>query len=367
MKLTITRESLLTPLQIIAGVVEKKQTMPVLANILLVADENGLSLTGTNMEVELVSRIENVEIEEPGRITVPAKKLSDICRALDDQCRIQLVLKENRLHLSSGRSQFTLSTLPAEHYPNIEEDAAGLELSVSQGELKNILDATAFAMAQQDVRYYLNGMLFEVAPDFLRVVATDGHRLAMATIKMPTSVSEIRQVIVPRKGVQELTRLLSDTEAPCVLKIGDSHIRASVNNFVYTSKLIEGKFPDYQRVIPRGGNMVMMADRQELRGTLLRAAILSHENVRGVRLQFDHNQLKVFANNPEHEEAEDSLMVEYQAEPLQIGYNVRYQTDVLAAIDSATVKMTLANPNSSALIESTESDTALYVVMPMRL
>ncbi len=367
MKLTIARETLLTPLQIIAGVVEKKQTMPVLANILMVADESGLSLTGTNMEVELVSHISNVEIAEPGRITVPAKKLADICRALDDQGRITFNLKDGRLQLTSGRSQFTLSTLPADHYPNIEEEAEGLELTVSQGELKEVLDATAFAMAQQDVRYYLNGMLFEVASDYLRVVSTDGHRLALATIKMPTTVSDVRQMIVPRKGVQELSRLLSDAEAPCVLKFGDSHIRARIGSYVYTSKLIEGKFPDYQRVVPKGGNMVMIADRQELRGTLLRAAILSHENVRGVRLQFEHNLLKVFANNPEHEEAEDSLMVEYQAEPLQIGFNVSYLTDVLGVMDSGNVKVTLASPNSSALIESTEDDRALYVVMPMRL
>lgn len=367
MKLTITRESLLTPLLAIAGVVEKKQTMPVLANILLVADESGLSLTGTNMEVELVSHIDDVEVEEYGRVTVPAKKLADICRALGEQSRIGLSLKEGRVQLTSGRSHFTLSTLPAEHFPNIEEEANGLELTLLQGELKELLDATSFAMAQQDVRYYLNGMLFEVTPEHLRVVATDGHRLAMATHKMATSVAEPKQVIVPRKGVLELSRLLTDANGTCTLKSGDSHVRATVGNFVYTSKLIEGKFPDYQRVIPRGGNMVMLADRQELRSTLTRAAILSHENVRGVRLQFDHNQLKVFANNPEHEEAEDSLMVEYQAEPLQIGFNVSYLTDVLNVIDGDTVKMTLANPNSSALLESTESDTALYVVMPMRL
>lgn len=367
MKLTISRESLLTPLQMIAGVVEKKQTMPVLANILLVADDSGLSLTGTNMEVELVSHIDNVEIEEPGRITVPAKKLTDICRALDEQCRISLSLNENRLHLRSGRSQFTLSTLPAEHFPNIEEEAAGLELSVPQGELRRILNATAFAMAQQDVRYYLNGMLFEVAPDYLRVVATDGHRLAMATLKMPTTASQLQQIIVPRKGVQELMRLLGDNEEPCLLRFGNSHIRASLGSYVYTSKLIEGKFPDYQRVIPKGGNMTLVADRQELRGTLTRAAILSHENVRGVRLQFEHNLLKVFANNPEQEEAEDSLMVEYQAEPMQIGFNVSYLTDVLGVIEGDTVRMTLSGPNSSALIESMDSDDALYVVMPMRL
>src|SRR5690606_33881221 len=222
------------------------------------------SLTGTNMEVELVSHIDDVEVEEYGRVTVPAKKLSDICRALSEQSRIGLSLKEGRVQLSSGRSHFTLSTLPAEHFPNIEEEANGLELSLLQGELKTLLDATSFAMAQQDVRYYLNGMLFEVTPEHLRVVATDGHRLAMATHKVALPVAEHRQVIVPRKGVQWLSRLLTVANESCTLTFGDSLVRATIGYFVYPSKLIEGKFPDYQRVIPRGGNSVMISDRQEL-------------------------------------------------------------------------------------------------------
>lgn len=367
MKLTISRESLLIPLQSIAGVVERKQTMPVLSNVLLVAEDNHLTLTGTNMEVELVARVSPVHVDQPGEITVPARKLSDICRALGDEAPIELALEGDRLHLRCGASHFTLSTLPAQHFPNVEDEEASIRLDVPQKELGRMLDATAFAMAQQDVRYYLNGLLLEVAPDYLRTVATDGHRLAMAHYDMGTGVEEARQVIVPRKGVLELTRLLDDVENPATLVIGDNHLRVTVGSYTFTSKLIEGKFPDYNRVIPRGGDKVVLADRSTLKNTLQRAGILSHENIRGVRLHLSSGKLEVFANNPDQEQAEDALAVDYQGEELQIGFNVGYLVDVMNALDDDQVRITLSNPNSSALIESDAETRSLYVVMPMRL
>lgn len=367
MKLTISRESLLTPLQSIAGVVERKQTMPVLSNVLLVAEDNHLTLTGTNMEVELVGRIAPVHVDQPGAITVPARKLSDICRALGEEAPIELSLEGDRLHLRCGASHFTLSTLPAQHFPNVEDEPASVRLEVPQKELGRMLEATAFAMAQQDVRYYLNGLLLEVAPDFLRTVATDGHRLAMAHFDMPTGVDEGRQVIVPRKGVLELARLLDDVETPATLVIGDNHLRVTVGSYTFTSKLIEGKFPDYNRVIPRGGDKFVLADRTTIKNTLQRAGILSHENIRGVRLHLSPGKLEVFANNPDQEQAEDALDVDYQGEPLQIGFNVGYLVDVMNALNDDQVKITLSNPNSSALIESEADSRSLYVVMPMRL
>ncbi|SFR65360.1 DNA polymerase III, beta subunit [Marinobacter daqiaonensis] len=367
MKLTISREALLTPLQSIAGVVERKQTMPVLSNVLLVAEDSHLTLTGTNMEVELVGRVSPVHVDQPGEITVPARKLSDICRALGEESPIELSLEGDRLHLRCGASHFTLSTLPAQHFPNVEDEPASLRLDVPQKELGRMLDATAFAMAQQDVRYYLNGLLLEVAPEFIRTVATDGHRLAMAHFDMATGVDEARQVIVPRKGVLELTRLLDDVETPATLVIGDNHLRVTVGSYTFTSKLIEGKFPDYNRVIPRGGDKVVLADRTTLKNTLQRAGILSHENIRGVRLHLSPEKLEVFANNPDQEQAEDALAVDYQGEPLQIGFNVGYLVDVMNALDDDEVRMTLSNPNSSALIESDKDSRSLYVVMPMRL
>lgn len=367
MKLTISREALLTPLQSIAGVVERKQTMPVLSNVLLVAEDNQLTLTGTNMEVELVGRVAPVHVDQPGRITVPARKLSDICRALGDEAPIELSLEGDRLHLRCGASHFTLSTLPAQHFPNVEDEPASLRLELPQRELGRMLDATAFAMAQQDVRYYLNGLLLEVNADYVRTVATDGHRLAMAHTDMATGCAELRQVIVPRKGVLELARLLDDADTPATLVVGDNHLRATVGSYTFTSKLIEGKFPDYNRVIPRGGDKIVLADRSTLKNTLQRAGILSHENIRGVRLHLSSGRLEVFANNPDQEQAEDALPVDYQGEPLQIGFNVGYLVDVLNVLDDDQVKMTLANPNSSALMESSTDSRSLYVVMPMRL
>ncbi|GGC66677.1 DNA polymerase III subunit beta [Marinobacter halophilus] len=367
MKLTISRESLITPLQSIAGVVEKKQTMPVLSNVLLEAEDNTLTLTGTNMEVELVGRVTPVHVDQPGRITVPARKLSDICRALGDDAPIDLALEGDRLHVRAGNSHFTLSTLPAEHFPNVEDEPESFRLELPQKELGRMLDATAFAMAQQDVRYYLNGLLLEVDSGHVRVVATDGHRLAMAHCDMQTGCPEPRQVIVPRKGVLELARLLDDVESPVTLVIGDNHLRATVGAYTFTSKLIEGKFPDYNRVIPRGGDKFVLADRSTLKNTLQRAGILSHENIRGVRLNLSPGQLQVIANNPDQEQAEDTLPVDYQGESLQIGFNVGYLIDVMNALDDAQVKLTLSNPNSSALIEAENDNSCLYVVMPMRL
>jgi len=367
MKLTISREALLQPLQSIAGVVEKKQTMPVLSNVLLIAEDGVLTLTGTNMEVELVARVDEIGLEQPGRITVPARKLSDICRSLPESASITLIVEGDRMKVKAGASQFTLSTLPAEHFPNVEDDAESFRVTLAQRDLGHLLEATAFAMAQQDVRYYLNGLLLELSEDLLRAVATDGHRLAMATFSLMTGVDSTRQVIVPRKGVLELMRLMDDVETPVELVIGENHLRATVGDYTFTSKLIEGKFPDYNRVVPRGGDKTVIADRQTLKSMLQRAGILSHENIRGVRLQLDANELHVYANNPEQEQAEDAMAVDYQGESLQIGFNVGYLIDVLNAVNDDQVRMVFSDPNASALIESGADDECVYVVMPMRL
>jgi len=368
MKLTISKEELLTPLQIISGVVERKQTMPVLSNILVVAEHDRVTLTGTNMEVELVCKLEGAIVESEGQITIPAKKLVDICRSMPDQAVITFRLEGEKIHLRSGKSHFSLSTLPAEQFPNIKESEQDLAVSFSQKDFKNMLEATSFAMAQQDVRYYLNGMLLELGDHFVRTVATDGHRLALSSLETDLGLETTKQVIVPRKGVVELGRLLSDVDDEVVLSIGSSHINSQIGNFKFTSKLIEGKFPDYNRVIPKGGDKVMIADRNALKNMFMRASILSHENIRGIQLQLSKNQLQVFANNPEHEQAEDCLEVDYNESDLQIGFNVSYLIDVMNVIPDDTVKITLANSNASALIESLEeNDDSLYVVMPMKL
>jgi DNA polymerase-3 subunit beta len=291
----------------------------------------------------------------------------DICKSLPDRASLKIELDDNKLIIRSGRSRFTLSTLPPSDFPSAEESSEALEFSISQERLKEMLDSTSFAMAQQDVRYYLNGLLFEVSPNFLRVVATDGHRLAMDTEDMSAPTDKILQVIVPRKGILELARLLGEGEGNADIVIGSNHIRAKTANFTFTSKLVDGKFPDYDRVLPKGGDKKIIADRNELRQSLSRTAILSNEKFRGIRLTLLDDEIKILANNPEQEEAEEIAAVEYKGDSLEIGFNVSYLVDVLTVLDTDTVQIIVSDPNSSALIQGADGSSALYVVMPMRL
>lgn len=367
MKLSIPRDQLLKPLQQVSGVVEKRQTLPVLANVLMVVDAGKLALTGTDLEVELIARAELSGEFGDGEITVPARKLLDICKALPANADIEIKLDGQKLTLKSGKSRFTLTTLPANEFPNLEEGVGAFSFSINQKELKKLIDKTSFAMAQQDVRYYLNGMLFEVTPGQLRAVATDGHRLAMCDARAETSNDDRMQVIVPRKGVQELARLLTDDDGIVTITLGTNHIRATVGNVTFTSKLIDGKFPDYERVLPKGGDKIILANREELRHSLSRAAILSNEKFRGIRLLLTPDLLRIQANNPDQEEAEDDLTVEYNGNSLEIGFNVQYLLDVLSVLDTTTAKLTLGDSNSSALMQDAENGRSVYVVMPMRL
>lgn len=367
MKFQISREALIKPLQLVTGVVERRQTLPVLSNLLMVLDADGLSLTGTDLEVELVGRVAVDNAEQLGEITVPARKLIDICKSLADDALLEFSLTDNKMTLKSGRSRFTLTTLPSAEFPSTEEEPDTFSLTISQARLKQLLDSTSFAMAQQDVRYYLNGMLFEVNPDSLRVVATDGHRLAMETVAMENDISEQQQLILPRKGILELTRLVSDGEGEITLTFGNNHIRATMPDYTFTSKLVDGKFPDYNRVLPKGGNKTLTGGIQELRQAFSRASILSNEKYRGVRVLLSSGELQILANNPEQEEAEETVTVDYEGDSVEIGFNVSYLIDVLSALTGKTVKMTLSDPNSSALLEAEEGSEAVYVVMPMRL
>lgn len=367
MKLSLAREMLLPALQMISGVVEKRHTMPILANFLIKVSNSRLTITGTNMEVEMVASIGGVPVAEGFRTTVPARKLVDIFRALPEDVMVDLELKDNRLDIRAGNSHFTLATLPADHFPSIEAEEDSVTIKVPQKNLKKLIDSVAFGMAQQDVRYYLNGMLFEISSAELKAVATDGHRLALSSLEVDTGSEEVRSIIVPRKGVLELAKLLQDTESLCVLTVGKNHLKATVDSFTFTSKLIDGKFPDYQRVIPKGGDKKVIADRHDLKDVLVRASILSHESIRGIRLFLEPSLLMVSANNPDQEKAEDSLTVDYTGESLQIGFNVSYLLDVMNAIKEDRIRMTLSSSNSSVLIEGEHSREALYVVMPMRL
>jgi DNA polymerase-3 subunit beta len=367
MKFTISRDALLKPLNLVAGVVERRQTLPILANVLLVLEGDHLSLTGTDLEVELVGRVQLAGAGDSGEVTVPARKLVDICKSLPEGADIDFTVQDNKVTVKSGRSRFTLSTLPAREFPNVEDSMGTHQFTVKQGQLKRLIDRTGFAMAQQDVRYYLNGMLWEIRDKHLRVVATDGHRLAMCTLSGKIDASDDTQVILPRKGVLELARLLLEDDADIAIVIGSNHIRATTQHFTFTSKLVDGKFPDYQRVLPRSPDKIVLGSRTDLRQAFTRTAILSNEKYRGVRLKLTSNTLDIVANNPEQEEAEEAVAVDYQGDSLEVGFNVSYLLDVLGVLSGEQVKLSLSDPNSSALLEESDADDSLYVVMPMRL
>jgi len=367
MNFEISREALIKPLQLVTGVVERRQTLPVLSNVLLVLQKGVLSLTGTDLEVELVGRVGTDGKSSDGEVTVPARKLMDICKSLPDDAVLKFETDDSKAILRCGRSRFSLSTLPAADFPSVEETAGTFEFTIPQQTLRSMLESTSFAMAQQDVRYYLNGLLFEVSADYLRVVATDGHRLALHTERVKIPVTARSQVIVPRKGILELARLLSDGEEDVKLVIGTNHVRAITKNFTFTSKLVDGKFPDYDRVLPKGGDKVLTAVRNDLRQALNRTAILSNEKFRGIRLMLTNDELKILANNPEQEEAEEIINVEYKGAALEIGFNVSYLVDVLSVLTGETVQMILSDSNSSVLIQPMQNSPSLYVVMPMRL
>lgn len=367
MHFIIQREALLKPLQLVAGVVERRQTLPVLSNVLLKAQGQQLSLTGTDLEVELVGRVVLEHEAISGEITVPARKLLDICKSLPSESLIDFRSEDGRIVVKAGRSKFTLTTLPAHDFPAVQAGGDEKSISVPQGKLRRLIERTSFAMAQQDVRYYLNGMLLEVGSSQLRVVATDGHRLATCVLQTEVDMDGSQQVIVPRKGILELARLLTAPDKNVTIILGQHHIRAMTEDFTFTSKLVDGKFPDYQRVLPRNGDKIIQADRQMLRESLGRTAILSNEKYRGIRLQLTENLLKTQANNPEQEEAEEEVQIDYNGTPLEVGFNVSYLLDVLAVMGSEKVRITLADANSSALLQEADNADATYVVMPMRL
>jgi DNA polymerase-3 subunit beta len=365
MKLTATREDFLAPLQSVIGVVERRQTMPVLANVLLAARDGRLHITGTDLEVELVAA-SAVTVQQPGDITVPGRKLLDIFRSLPEKTNVTLSTENERVSVRAGRSRFTLSSLPAAEFPLVEEINTQQTLSVPQGEFRRLIDKTHFSMAQQDVRYYLNGLLLETDGKALRAVATDGHRLALCEMELAGKAQTTHQVIVPRKGVLELQRILG-TEGTIELAVGTNHVRAQIGDIRFTSKLIDGRFPEYARVIPANPPRPVEADREALRQALQRTAILSNEKYRGIRLTVRPDLLTLQAHNPEQEEAEDQVEVSYKGEEVEIGFNVNYLLDALSAVEGDRVEIGLTDSNSSCLVHAPGVLNTRYVVMPMRL
>ncbi len=366
MELKIQRELLLKPLQQVIGVVERRQTLPILGNVLLKTGDNELSITATDLEIEMVSHVA-LQNSDFGETTLPARKFIDICKALPSDASLSIKLEGDRVILRSGKSRFVLSTLPASEFPNIDTFEPLVEFDMAQQQLKRLIDKTHFAMAQQDVRYYLNGLLFEFSENMIRVVATDGHRLALSDVKLETGVSELQQVIVPRKAVMELARLLENSDEPVKVQLGSNHIRLITGELSFITKLIDGRFPDYQRVVPQGGDKIVIADRNLIHQALSRASILSNEKYRSVRFTLSSGSLQVMANNPEQEEAEEEIGVDYDGPSLEIGFNASYILDALNVIDDEQVLLELTDQNSCCLIKSPTAEESRYVVMPMRL
>jgi DNA polymerase-3 subunit beta len=366
MKFSIQQDALLQPISQVVGVVERRQTLPVLANFLVSAQGNRLAVTGTDMEVELIAAVD-ADISLEGEVTVPARKLVDIVRKLPEGVNITASLEGDKLLISSGRGRYTLSTLPATEFPATDQVETLESVKIQEVELKKLLDKTSFSMANQDVRYYLNGLLFEFHDGSLTTVATDGHRLAVCDLESDLGVAQDRQMIVPRKGVLELSRMLSESEDVVELALGKNHIRLVKGAMIFTSKLIDGRFPDYQAVIPKGTDKHIKLDRQSFMLALQRASILSNEKYKGVRLEASSDSVKIVAHNPQHEEAVEELEAELNFDHIAIGFNVTYLLDALNAIEGNSVVMALKDANSSCLISSEAGGRDKHVVMPLKL
>lgn len=369
MRLTQTREHLLESLQSTLGAIEKRHTAPILENVLLRIAGNQSFWRGTDLELEIATQAPVMDGAD-GDITLPARKLADICKSLPTESIVNLEIQDDkRARVTAGRSRFELATLPASEFPDLEDIGEVHTFGIAENALKHLLDSVAFAMANQDVRYYLNGMLLEVNPEGVRTVATDGHRLALCfqTSEMP-GVEQARQLIIPRKGVLELGRLLrNDSQVPVQVQASQNHLRVQLDNLRFTTKLVDGRYPDYRAAIPGGGQIQVDIDRKTFRDMLSRVAILSNEKFRGVRLSLSENLLQVQAHNPEQEVATDELDVAYSGNDFSIGFNVTYLLDAVNHLSGDTLRLQCNSPESSVLVTNPDDDSVHNVIMPIRL
>ena len=382
MRLKIAKESLLNVLSHVVGAVERRHTLNILSNVKIQTTQQALTITGSDLEVELVASttLADGACIEAGETTVPARKLVEICKSLPSAALIDLQITEDqRCILKSGNSRFVLGTLPAEDYPLLStENSLGTQVQVTQRELKRLFEKTAFAMAVQDVRFYLTGTLLEIDQNQLRTVTTDGHRLALCEVLASSTATSSIQAIVPRKAVGELQRLLSIEDEQLTLLIGRELLNVTINTpsrdkeqgdstVRFTTKLIDGKFPDYRRVIPRGGDKHVLIAHDVFKQSLQRVAILSNEKLRGVFLNFSQDTLQLRANNPEQDEASEDLVIQYQDAPLEMSFNAQYILDVLSVLDGDDVRMSMTEANQSVLVQDPAHPDQTYVVMPMRV
>ena len=366
MNFIINREQLLFPLQQIVSVIEKRQTMPILSNVLLVVNENGLVLTGTDLEIQLIAQI-NLDTNETGEITVPARKFLDIVRLLPNEAKIKIELLDDKVKVTSGRSRFSLSTLSADNYPEFSESELENQFLINAGKMKNALDKTVFCMANQDVRYYLNGLLLHISNSKLKLVASDGHRLSIYEDDIGEATGFESRIILPRKGVLELTRLLDDDEAELNIQFSNSNIRIYVNNLIFSAKLVDAKYPDFSKVFDQTFFNQIQIQRLLLKDALTRVAILANEKFKGITFNVSDGLLKLNSHNPEHDEADEELIIEYKGEPLSIAFNSQYLLDAVSNLDSELAVLTIASNASSCFVEEPEQQPYKFIVMPMRL
>lgn len=364
--LTITKEQLLSPLLTVAAAVDKKQPMAILSTILLGLADNQLLLTATDLEIEITARVSCIVGPDTAKITIPAKKIIDIIRSLDDGSEVRISLKSGTAIIKAGRSQFRLATLPAEDFPSSENQSSEVEFSVSRLSLIHLLQSTHFAMSQQDVRVFLNGLLFELDAQTITAVATDGHRMAVCKLLCGQSFSHQR-FLLPRKGVQEMLRLLSNlSDDEIAVSAGKNHFKLVTTEYSFQSRLIEARFPPYRKAIPREQDKFVLVDRDLLKRALSRIVILAHEKSRAAVLHLQANSLTLIANNQEQEEAVESLEAQIDGE-LKIGINAGYLLDVLNFVGEGLVRLSLTTTDSSVLVESLQDEFYQYIIMPLKL
>jgi DNA polymerase III subunit beta len=366
MQININREVLLKPLTAVTSIVERRHTLPILSNLLLEAKNNQIQLTATDLEMQISLNIES-QFKGDLSTTISAKKFLDICRSLPESVDIDMISNDSRMTVKAGKSRFNLQTLPAADYPVMTKASGSVTtIQISQLAFKKLLKQVEFAMAQQDIRYYLNGLLLEVNDNKLNLVGTDGHRLSFTSTTLNKNYDKA-DVILPRKTVTELIKLLNDSEEEVLIEIGAGQVNFAFSEIRLISKVIDGKFPDYNRVIPVGHNNTFTVNRMAVLTAMQRASILSNEKYRGIRMILSAGNLKLVSTNTEQEEAEEELDIDYAKDGMDIGFNVTYLIDVLNNVNDENINFSFADANSSCLITVPNDENYKYVVMPMRI
>lgn len=366
MKLKINKTDLLEPLSKVFGVIERRQTLPILSNVYLSIAGGRLKLSGTDLEVQ-VSAEASISSQESYKTTIPARKLLDICRSLPDEAELTMDFDQDKVIIKSGKSRFNLRVLSADEYPLFDEFNYINEVSISSSVLTKAFSKTVFCMAQQDVRYYLNGLMFEILDNQLLTVASDGHRLALSKNNISADVEAINQVIIPRKAAQEVLRLIEKHDDAVFIKIAKNNIKFTFGDVQLNAKLIDGRFPDFKNVVPEESKHTFNIDKQAFKAALLRVSILSNEKYKGIRLDLSNQGMTINANNPEQDEAEEEVLIDYSGDEMSMGFNSSYLMDALNVIESDEVKVSFTDTNSSCLLENPKDDSSRFVIMPMRI